>query len=59
MSLTNRNLDKAIQECVDKHDIKLIAMVAKNIHFFQQLFYSSETSNTRYQKEIPFLVLHG
>lgn len=58
MSLTNRNLDKAIQECVDKHDIKLIAMVAKNIHFFQQIFFSSNTSNTRYQKEIPFLVLH-
>jgi nucleotide-binding universal stress UspA family protein len=58
MSLTNRNLDKAIQECVEKHDIKLIAMVAKNIHFFQQIFFSSNTSNTRYQKEIPFLVLH-
>jgi len=58
MSLTNKNLDKAIQECVDKHDIKLIAMVAKNIHFFQQIFFSSNTANTKYQKEIPFLVLH-
>lgn len=58
MSLTNRNLDKAIQECVEKHDIKLIAMVAKNIHFFQQIFFSSNSSHTRYQKEIPFLVLH-
>lgn len=58
LSLTNRNLDKAIQECVEKHDIKLIAMVAKNIHFFQQIFFSSNLSNTRYQKEIPFLVLH-
>jgi nucleotide-binding universal stress UspA family protein len=58
MSLTNRNLDKAIQECVEKHEIKLIAMIAKNIHFFQQIFFSSNTSNTRYQKEIPFLVLH-
>ncbi len=58
MSLTNKNLDKAIQECVEKHDIRLIAMVAKNIHFFQQIFFSSNTSDTRYQKEIPFLVLH-
>jgi nucleotide-binding universal stress UspA family protein len=57
-SITNKNLDIAIDECVKKHNIKLIAMVAKNIHFFQQLFYFSNTTTTSYQKEIPFLVLH-
>ncbi|MEX2350053.1 MAG: universal stress protein, partial [Flavobacteriaceae bacterium] len=58
LSVTNRNLDQAIQECVDKQNINLIAMVARNIHFFQQLFFSSNNNLTRYQREIPFLVLH-
>tara|TARA_R110000850_G_scaffold218852_3_gene344423 strand:+ start:8648 stop:9475 length:828 start_codon:yes stop_codon:yes gene_type:complete len=58
LSVTNQNLDLAIQECVDTQQINLIAMVARNIHFFQQLFFSSNHDLTRYQREIPFLVLH-
>jgi nucleotide-binding universal stress UspA family protein len=58
LSVTNKNLDLAIQECVDKQHINLIAMVARNIHFFQQLFFSSNHDLTSYQKDIPFLVLH-
>lgn len=57
-SITNKNLDVAIDDCVKKHDIKLIAMVAKNIHFFQQLFFFSKNTTTSYQSEVPFLVLH-
>lgn len=57
-SITNKNLDIAIDDCVKKHNINMIAMVAKNIHFFQQLFFHSRTSSTTYQSEIPFLVLH-
>ncbi len=57
-SITNKNLDIAIDDCVKKHKINLIAMVAKNIHFFQQLFFHSKNSTTNYQREVPFLVLH-
>lgn len=58
LSVTNKNLDVAIQECVNKHQINLIAMVARNIHFFRQLFFHSNNKITTYQKEVPFLVLH-
>lgn len=57
-TVTNKNLDVAIQECIDKHKIKMIAMVAKNIHFFQQLFFSSKNNATTYQSIVPFFVLH-
>ncbi len=57
-SITHQNMNEAIQKCVEKHEIKLIAMVAKNIHFFQQLFFNPEKSKINYQKKIPFLVLH-
>lgn len=57
-SITHQNMNEAIQKCVEKHQIKLIAMVAKNIHFFQQLFFNPEKSKINYQKKIPFLVLH-
>tara|TARA_R110002072_G_scaffold199405_4_gene357031 strand:- start:6851 stop:7744 length:894 start_codon:yes stop_codon:yes gene_type:complete len=57
-SITHQNMNEAIQKCVEKHEIKLIAMVAKNIHFFQQLFFNPEKSQINYQKKIPFLVLH-
>uniref|UniRef100_UPI0030D74712 universal stress protein n=1 Tax=uncultured Planktosalinus sp. TaxID=1810935 RepID=UPI0030D74712 len=57
-TVTNKNLDIAIQECIDAHQIKMITMVAKNIHFFQQLFFSSKNNATTYQNEIPFFVLH-
>ncbi len=57
-SITHQNMNEAIQKCVEKHQIKLLAMVAKNIHFFQQLFFNPEKSQINYQKKIPFLVLH-
>lgn len=57
-SITNKNLDIAIDVCIKKHNIKMVAMVAKNIHFFQQLFFDSKSTYTSYQTEIPFLVLH-
>lgn len=57
-AITHQNLNEAIQKCVEKHNFKLIAMAAKNIHFFQQLFFNPKKSDINYQKKIPFLVLH-
>jgi len=57
-TITHQNMNQAIQKCVETHQIKIIAMVAKNIHFFQQLFFNPEKSKINYQKKIPFLVLH-
>lgn len=56
--VSNKEMDKSIQQCIEKHDIKLIAMVAKNIYFFQQLFFNTETDRHAYRQKIPFLVLH-
>ncbi len=57
-TITNKNLDVAIQSCIDKYKINLIAMVANNIHFFQQLFFNDHKASNSYQTKIPILVVH-
>ncbi|MDT8347854.1 MAG: universal stress protein [Flavobacteriaceae bacterium] len=56
--VSSKEMDLSIQKCIEEHDIKLIAMVAKNIYFFQQLFFNTETDQLAYRQKIPFLVLH-
>ncbi|NCT16685.1 MAG: universal stress protein [Flavobacteriaceae bacterium CG_4_8_14_3_um_filter_34_10] len=56
--LTNQNIEIGIQNFIAKNNIDLIAMAAKNIHFYQQLLFKSSEDNGSYHSRIPFLVLH-
>ncbi|XLS30685.1 universal stress protein [Flavobacteriaceae bacterium M23B6Z8] len=56
--LTNHRLEDAIQCFVESRDIDLIAMVGKNLNFFQQIFFRPAIETISYHTEIPFLVLH-
>ncbi|WP_340202278.1 universal stress protein [Ascidiimonas sp. W6] len=56
--LTNHKLEDAIQCFVESRNINLIAMVGKNLNFFQQIFFRPAVETISYHTEIPFLVLH-
>ena len=51
-------IEKALQEFVDHNPIDMIAMVAKNLNFFQQILFRPLTREINYPKKIPILVLH-
>ncbi|WP_340065914.1 universal stress protein [Ascidiimonas aurantiaca] len=55
---TNNRLENAIQDFVKTHDVDMIAMVAKNLNFFQQIFFRPTVENISYHTKVPFLVLH-
>lgn len=57
-NLTNNNVEDAIECFVQSRDIKLIAMVAKNLNYFQQILFHSKVTEISYHTDIPFLVLH-
>ena len=56
--LPNVPIEDALADFVFANDIKLIAMVAKNINFFQRLLFRSSVEKISYHTKIPFLVLH-
>lgn len=56
--LTNRKVEDAIQCFVESRNINLIAMVAKNLNYFQSILFHSKVEKITYHTEIPFLVLH-
>lgn len=56
--LTNNKVEKAVQCFVESRSIKMIAMVAKNLNYFQQILFHSKVEEISYQTDIPFLVLH-
>lgn len=56
--LTNTKIEEAIQCFVESRDINLIAMVAKNLNYFQKIFFSPKVKEIGYHTDIPFLVLH-
>ncbi len=56
--LTNKSIEVSVQNFIEENNIGLIAMAAKNIHFFQQLFFNTGGKNCAYHIRIPFLVLH-
>src|SRR5690606_3347297 len=57
-NLTNKNVENAIECFVQSRDIKMIAMVAKNLNFFQQILFHSKVEHISYHTNIPFLVIH-
>ena len=55
---STNHLEDAIHCFVESRNIDLIAMVGKNLNFFQQLFFRPAVETISYHTEIPFLVLH-
>ena len=56
--LTNKKLEDAIQCFVESRDVDMIAMVAKNLNYFQQILFHSKVEEISYHTDVPFLVLH-
>ncbi|WP_272022998.1 universal stress protein [Olleya namhaensis] len=56
--LTNTKIEAAIQCFVESRNIDMIAMVAKNLNYFQQILFHSKVEEISYQTDVPFLVLH-
>ena len=56
--LTNDDLEQALQTFVESRDIRMIAMIAKNLNFFQRLLFRPVVKTIGYHTHVPFLVLH-
>jgi nucleotide-binding universal stress UspA family protein len=56
--LTNKKVEDAVQCFVKSRDINMIAMVAKNLNYFQQILFHNKVEEISYHTDIPFLVLH-
>lgn len=56
--LTNKKVEDAIQCFVESRNIDMIAMVAKNLNYFQQILFHSKIESISYHTDVPFLVLH-
>lgn len=57
-SLTGVDLEAAVQCFTESRDIDIIAMVAKNLNFFQRILFRPKVEQISYHTDIPFLVLH-
>lgn len=56
--IQNPELEKGLQTFIDTMGIDLIAMVGKNLNFFQRLLFKPTIEKISYHTKIPFLVLH-
>ena len=54
----NPNLEDAVQSFVTTMGIDMIAMIAKNLNFFQRILFKPKVVRLSYHMQIPFLVLH-
>lgn len=57
-SLSNNKVEDAIQCFVESRNIDMMAMVAKNLNYFQQILFHSKVEKISYHTNVPFLVLH-
>ena len=56
--LTNDKIEDAVQCFVESRDIDMIAMVAKNLNYFQRILFMPTVEEISYHTDVPFLVLH-
>ncbi len=56
--LTNKKAKDAVQCFVESRNVDVIAMVAKNLNYFQQILFHTKVEEISYHTDIPFLVLH-
>lgn len=55
--LTGNDFENAIEQYINKNDIKLLAMVTYQRSFFERLFYPSMSKKMSYHTRIPLLVI--
>lgn len=53
-----QNIEDALSEFIEINKINMIAMVAKNINFFQRLLFKPSIAKISYHTDTPFFVLH-
>ncbi len=57
-SLSDLDLEVAVQCFVESRDIDMITMIAKNLNFFQRILFHPTIEKISYHTTVPFLVLH-
>lgn len=57
-TLTGSKLETAVQCFTESRNVDMIAMVAKNLNFFQRILFRPAVEEISYHTEVPFLVLH-
>ena len=57
-TFTNKKVKLAIQGFVEKRDVEMIIMVAKNLNFIQQLLFDSIVEKISFHSKVPFYVIH-
>ncbi|MCW5515774.1 universal stress protein [Muriicola sp. Z0-33] len=57
-TITNRNVNAAIQCFIESRDIDMIIMVAKNLNFIQQVLFDSLVEKISFHSSVPFFVIH-
>ncbi|MEM7187420.1 MAG: universal stress protein [Bacteroidota bacterium] len=56
--LFERNIEAGLNAFSEDHQVDLIAMVARNVNFFQRLLFKPTVAKISFHTRIPFLVLH-
>ena len=56
--LKNKKVEDAVQCFIERKNIDMICMVAKNLNYFQQILFHSRIEEISYHVKTPFLVLH-
>lgn len=54
----NQELEDGLEAFAHKMQIDMVAMIAKNLNFFQKLFFAPRVARLTYSATIPFLILH-
>lgn len=57
-NLSNKNVEDAIECFVQSRNVKMMAMVAKNLNYFQRILFHNKIEEITYHTDIPFLVMH-
>jgi nucleotide-binding universal stress UspA family protein len=57
-TLTGAHLHTSVQCFVESRNVDMIAMVAKNLNFFQRILFRPAIEEISYHTDVPFLVLH-
>lgn len=52
------NLENALQLFISTMQIDMVAMIAKNLNFFERILFKPKVAKISYHVHIPFLVLH-
>lgn len=57
-NLANKNVEEAIDCFVQSREVKMMAMVAKNLNYFQRIWFHNKIEEISYHTRIPFFVMH-